>query len=170
MAKGKKVPDSMVEMVEFVLPNDANALGSMLGGKVMHLIDIAGAMAAQRHSRSYVATASVDQLDFLHPIRIGQMVLLKAVVTRAFRTSMEVEVQVFVEDVLTGERRQTSSAYLTFVALDQEGRPKQVPPLLLTTRKERLQYQEALLRRRARLRLRRRHEAILGKATTRNKK
>ena len=83
---------------------------------------------------------------------------------------MEVEVQVFVEDVLTGERRQTSSAYLTFVGLDQEGRPKQVPPLLLTTRKERLQYQEALLRRRARLRLRRRHEAILGKATTRTTK
>lgn len=160
----------MVEMAEFVLPNDANALGSMLGGKVMHLIDIAGAMAAQRHSRSYVVTASVDHLDFLHPIRIGQMVLLRAIVTRAFRTSMEVEVQVLVEDVLTGKRSQTSSAYLTFVALDPEGRPKLVPPLLTTTRKERLQHQEALVRRRVRLRLRRRHEAIMGKSTARSKK
>jgi len=154
--RGKTPAKSCVEMVEVVLPNDANPLGNILGGKVMHLIDIAGAIAAHRHSRSVVVTASVDSLDFLHPIRVGQLVILKAQVTRAFHTSMEVEVKVYLEDYLTGERRQTSSAFMTYVALDRAGQPKPVPPLIPRTAEEKRRYREALERRRHRLALARR--------------
>jgi acyl-CoA hydrolase len=149
--KGKTVAESATEMVEVVLPNDANPLGNILGGTVMHLIDIAGAIAAHRHCRSIVVTVSVDDLDFLHPIRVGQLIVLRAHVTRAFRTSLEVEVRVFLEDYLTGERRQTSSAFVTYVALDEEGHPKSVPPVIPRTAEERLLYREALERRRRRL-------------------
>ncbi len=138
-------------MLEVVLPNDANPLGNILGGKVMHLIDMAGAIAAHRHSHRHVVTASVDSLDFAHPIRVGQVVLLRAHVTRAFHTSMEVEVKVYLEDFITGERRQTSSAFVTYVAVDQEGKPTAVPPLVLRTAEERRRYREALARRRRRL-------------------
>lgn len=155
--KAKTVSESMSEMVEIVLPNDANPLGNILGGKVMHLMDIAGAIAAIRHSRRHVVTVSVDSLDFLHPIRVGQHILLRAFVNRAFRTSMEIEVRVYLEDPLTGERRQTSSAYLTYVALDPEGRPARVPPLVVRTREERRRHREALARRRRRLALARTH-------------
>jgi acyl-CoA hydrolase len=151
--KGKTVAESVVEMVEVVLPNDANSLGNMLGGKVMHLIDIAGAVAAHRHARSQVVTAAVDNLDFLYPIRVGELVVLRAHITRAFRTSMEAEVRVYLEDYLTGERRQTSSAFVTYVALDAAGKPKEVPPLIPRTREERRRYREALERRRQRLAL-----------------
>lgn len=151
--KGKTVAESVVEMVEVVLPNDANPLGNMLGGKVMHLIDIAGAVAAHRHARAQVVTAAVDNLDFLYPIRVGELVVLRAHITRAFRTSMEAEVRVYVEDYLTGERRQTSSAFVTYVALDAAGKPKEVPPLIPRTREERRRYREALERRRQRLAL-----------------
>jgi acyl-CoA hydrolase len=140
-------------MVEVVLPNDANPLGNILGGTVMHLIDIAGAIAAHRHSRSIVVTASVDHLDFLHPIRIGQLIVLRAHVTRAFHSSMEVEVKVYLEDYLSGERRQTSSAFVTYVALDQEGQPRRVPALAPRTAEEKRRYREALERRRHRLAL-----------------
>ena len=149
--KGKIVTESAVEMVEVVLPNDANPLGNILGGKVMHLIDIAGAIAAHRHSRRHIVTASVDNLDFLHPIRVGQLIILRAHVTRAFRTSMEVEVKVFLEDYITGEHRQTSSAFVTYVALDEDGRPAEVAPLVPRTAEERRRYREALARRRHRL-------------------
>ena len=148
---GKTVAESTVEMVEVVLPNDANPLGNMLGGKVMHLIDIAGAIAAHRHSRRHVVTVSVDYLDFVHPIRVGQLILLRAHVTRVFRTSMEVEVRVFMEDTLTGEHRQTSSAFVTYVALDLQGKPTSVPPLIVRTAEERRRHREALVRRRRRL-------------------
>lgn len=151
--KGKTVAESVVEMVEVVLPNDANSLGNMLGGKVMHLIDIAGAVAAHRHARSQVVTAAVDNLDFLYPIRVGELVVLRAHITRAFRTSLEAEVRVYREDYLTGERRQTSSAFVTYVALDAAGKPKEVPPLIPRTREERRRYREALERRRQRLTL-----------------
>jgi len=151
--KGKTVAESVVEMVEVVLPNDANQLGNMLGGKVMHLIDIAGAVAAHRHARAQVVMAAVDNLDFLYPIRVGELVVLRAHITRAFRTSMEAEVRVYVEDYLTGERRQTSSAFVTYVALDAAGKPKEVPPLIPRTREERRRYREALERRRQRLAL-----------------
>ncbi|MBI4164608.1 MAG: acyl-CoA thioesterase [Acidobacteria bacterium] len=148
---GRAVAESAVDMVELVLPNDANPLGNILGGRVMHLIDIAGAIAAKRHSRRDVVTASVDYLDFVHPIRVGQLIRLKAFVTRVFRTSMEVEVGVFREDYRTGELRQTSAAFVTYVALDDEGRPVQAPPLILKTAEERRRHRDALKRRRNRL-------------------
>lgn len=152
-AKGRTVEESQVEMLEVVLPNDANLLGNILGGKVMHLIDIAGAIAAHRHSRSQVVTASVDSLDFRHPVRVGQIIILRAFVTRAFNTSMEVEVNVYCDDYVKGQRLQTSSAFLTYVALDGEGNPAPVPPLLPRTQEERRRYREALERRRHRLAL-----------------
>ena len=145
--------DSVTEMVELVLPNDANPFGNMLGGKVMHLIDIAGAIAAHRHSRGQVVTAAVDNLDFVRPIRVGELVVLRACVTRAFRTSMEVEVKVYREDNLSGERQQTSSAFVTYVALDSEGKPQDVPPLIVSTKEEKRRFREALGRRRQRLAL-----------------
>src|SRR3984957_1128095 len=109
---GKPVSASCSEIVEAVLPNDANVLGNMLGGRVMHLIDIAGALAATRHSNSHVVTASVDYLDFRFPILIGEFIVLKSNVNRVFHTSMEVGVKVFSENVLTGERLHTSTASL----------------------------------------------------------
>ncbi|MGH9445524.1 MAG: acyl-CoA thioesterase [Terriglobia bacterium] len=151
--KGRTVDESNVEMVEVMLPNDANPLGNILGGKVMHLMDMAGAIAAHRHARSHVVTASVDTLDFLLPVRVGQIIVLRALVTRAFRTSMEVEVNVYVEDYIQGDRRQTSSAFFTYVAVDPSGRPIEVPPLLPRTAQERQRYREALERRRRRLAL-----------------
>ena len=148
---GRTVADSTVDMVELVLPNDANPMGNILGGRVMHLIDIAGGIAATRHSRHVVVTASVDYLDFVHPIRVGQLIRLKAFVTRVFRTSMEVEVCVLREDFKTGDLRQTSAAFVTYVALDDEGRPVPVPPLILKTAEERRRHRDALKRRRTRL-------------------
>jgi acyl-CoA hydrolase len=151
--RGKSVDASRVEMVEVVLPNDANPLGNILGGKVMHLIDIAGAIAAHRHSRSMLVTVSVDNLDFVYPIRVGQLIVLRSHVTRAFQTSVEVAVRVYLEDYLTGERRQTSSAFVTYVAVDENGRPKSMPPVLPRTAEERREYREAQARRRHRLAL-----------------
>jgi acyl-CoA hydrolase len=149
--QGKKVSESATEMVEMVLPNDANPLGNILGGKVMHLIDIAGAIAAHRHSRSQLVTVSVDNLDFRCPIRVGQLIVLRAHVTRAFNTSVEVEVKVFLEDYLRGELRQTSSAFVTYVALDKDGNPSRIPPVIPVTAEEKRRYREALQRRRSRL-------------------
>jgi acyl-CoA hydrolase len=148
---GKTVAESAAEMVEVVLPNDANPLGNMLGGKVMHLIDIAGAITAHRHARAQVVTVAVDHLDFLYPIRVGELVVLRAHITRTFRTSMEAEVKVYREDYLTGRRQQTSSAFVTYVALDSTGNPQEVPPLIPHTREEKRRYREALERRRRRL-------------------
>lgn len=152
--EGKPVRESMSEYVELALPNDANALGTLLGGKVMHLVDLAGAMAAMRHARRPVVTASVDSMTFLHPIKIGQLVICKASVNRVFRTSMEVGVKVFAEDLLTGDRTHTCSAYLTFVALDEFGHPVEVPPVIPETEEEMRRYREAGERRQKRLQLR----------------
>jgi acyl-CoA hydrolase len=149
--KGKTVGESQVEMLEVVLPNDTNPLGNVLGGRVMHLIDMAGAVAAHRHSRSVVVTASVDYVDFVHPIRVGQLIILRAVVTRVFHTSIEVEVKVYLEDYITGKRLQTSSAFVTYVAIDAEGKPTPVTPLIVRTADEKRRYREAHLRRRQRL-------------------
>ena len=148
---GKPVSGSRSELTEFVLPNDANALGNMLGGRVMHLIDIAGALAAGRHSNSYVVTASVDYLDFRFPIAVGEFIVLKASVNRVFHTSMEVGVKVFSENILTGERKHTSSAYLTYVALDFNRHPHAAPPLILETDDDRRRFREAGERREFRL-------------------
>jgi len=138
-------------MVEAVLPNDANVVGYILGGRVMHLIDIAAALAAHRHSNSMVVTASVDYLDFRNPIRVGEWIVLKSSVNRVFSSSMEIGVKVFSENVLTGERKHTSSAYLTFVAIDDEGQPHSVPALILETAEDRRRYRQAAGRRKIRL-------------------
>ncbi len=147
----KSPSDSATERVQVVLPNDANPLGFILGGTVMHLIDIAGAIACHRHTRSLLVTAAVDGLQFLHPIKVGDMIILRARVTAAFTTSLEVEVEVFSEATETGERRMTSLAYLTFVTIDRDGRRVPVPPLLLTTDAERQKARDAEARRAARL-------------------
>jgi acyl-CoA hydrolase len=148
---GKRVRASRVEMVEVVLPQDANVLGNILGGRVMHLVDIAAAIAAHRHSNSHVVTASVDYVDFRNPIRVGELIILRAHVNRVFHTSMEIGVKVFSENVLTGERKHTTTAYVTFVAIDETGRPKPVRPLVLETAEDRRRFREALARRRIRL-------------------
>ncbi len=148
--------ESVSEYAEMALPNDANPLGFLLGGKVMHLVDLAGAMAAMRHARQPVVTASVDHLSFIHPIHIGQLVNLYSSVNRAFRTSMEVGVKVIVEDLITGARKHTCSAYLTFVAIDLEGNRIAVPPVIPETEEEKRRYEEAGQRRAHRLELRNR--------------
>lgn len=142
----------MVEVTHLVLPNDANRMGNCLGGRVMYWIDLAAALAASRHCRRNVVTASIDSLDFHRPIRVGDAVHLRARVTFAGRTSMEVEVEVFSEDLHTGLRQRTSTAYLTFVAVDAEGRPVPVPPVVPVTDEERERYRQGQARRRERLR------------------
>src|SRR5437899_3587263 len=129
----RPVRDSQSEMAEIVLPNDANPLGALLGGRLMHWIDLAGAMSAHRHSRSYAVTASVDHLDFVTPVHVGDVVILKSSVNRAFTTSMEVGVKVWVESYIEGTTKHVSSAYLTFVAVDREGRHLHVPPVVPET-------------------------------------
>src|ERR1700690_4323324 len=151
---GKTVEASKSEMVEAVLPNDANSLGAMLGGRVMHFIDIAGALAAHRHSNSHVVTASVDYLDFRFPIRVGEFIVLKSSVNRVFNTSMEVGVKVFSENILTGERKHTSSAFVTFVAIDENRKPPSAPQLILETDEDRRRFRDAGERRRVRLAMR----------------
>ncbi len=143
--------DSYTEMVQVVLPNDANPLGFILGGTVMHLIDIAGAIACHRHTRSLLVTAAVDGLQFLHSIKVGDLIILQARVTAAWKTSLEVEVDVFSEETLTGVRRRTSRAYLTFVSINRDGTRHPIPALELTTDAERQKAAEADERRQARL-------------------
>ncbi len=143
--------NSIVEMTEMVLPNDANRLGNLLGGRLMHMMDIAAAIAASRHTNRVCVTASVDELHFHHPILIGEVVILQASVNRAFRTSLEVGVRVTKEDLLTGKRTHTNSAYLTFVAIDEEGRPVPVPLIKPQTSEERRRYRDAARRRSQRL-------------------
>ena len=148
---GRPVSASRTEMTELVLPQDANLLGNILGGRVMHLIDIAGAIAAHRHCHRQVVTASVDHLDFLNPVRVGDLIVLEAQVNRAFHTSVEVGVEVFSEDSVAGVRKHTTKAFLTFVALDDAGKPAPVPPLIPETAQDRRRYREAGDRRKARL-------------------
>ena len=151
-AKGKYVSESASEMAEVVLPAQTNALGKLLGGHVMHMVDIVAAMAACRHANSYMVTASVDYIDFRNPVNLGEIVMLKAQVNRVFTTSLEVGVEVLSEDILTGARKQTTTAYVTFVAIDEHTRlPKPVPPLLLRTAAERRRWKEAAKRREMRL-------------------
>ncbi|HVZ22369.1 MAG TPA: hotdog domain-containing protein [Vicinamibacterales bacterium] len=138
-------------MVQVVLPNDANPLGFILGGTVMHLIDIAGAIAALRHTRRQVVTAAVDGLQFLHPIKVGDLIILTAHVTCAFTTSLEVEVEVFSEETLTGRRQLTSRAFLTFVTVPTNGVRTPVPELIVETDDERRVCEEARARRAGRL-------------------
>lgn len=148
---GRFVRESLSEYSEVALPNDANPLGNLLGGRVMHLVDITGAIAAARHSRFSVVTVSVDSMTFLHPVHIGQLVLLKASVNRVFRTSMEVGVKVWVEDLHTGIRRHTSSAYLTFVALGPNNERVPVAQVIPETEDENRRFEAAGRRREYRL-------------------
>ena len=150
----KPVRESVSEYSEFALPNDANVLGALLGGKVMHLVDLCGALAAIRHARTPVVTASIDYMTFLSPIRIGQLLMLRSSVNRVFRTSMEVGVKVMVEDLASGEVRHTSSAYLTFVAIDAAGNRIPIPPVVPETEEEKRRYEEAARRREVRLEMR----------------
>jgi acyl-CoA hydrolase len=145
------VAQTRSEFTEFCLPNDTNSLGNMLGGHMMHLVDLCGAIAAARHARSAVVTASVDHMTFLHPVRIGELVQLKSQVNRVFRTSMEVGVKVWVENLQSGELKHTSSAYLTFVALDTAGNKIVLPPLHAETEEEIRRHEEAGERRAYRL-------------------
>src|SRR5438093_4433498 len=147
----KRAAESATEMVQVVLPNDANPLGFILGGTVMHLIDIAGAIACHRHTRSLLVTAAVDDLQFLHPIKVGDLIILKARVTCVFHTSLEAQVDVHSEETLTGRRQLTSRAYLTFVAVDRDGKRLRVPPLIVETPEERRICDEAQGRRAGRL-------------------
>jgi acyl-CoA hydrolase len=148
----KRATESATEMVQVVLPNDANPLGFILGGTVMHLIDIAGAIACHRHTRSLLVTAAVDDLQFLHPIKVGDLIILESHVTCTFRTSLEVRVDVYSEEILTGTRLHTSRAYLTFVTIDRDGGRVPVVPLLVETDDERRVCEDARKRRAERLR------------------
>ena len=143
----RPVRDSISEMAEIVLPNDANPLNALLGGRLMHWIDLAGALAAHRHSRQWVVTASIDHLDFLVPVRVGDLVVLRSSVNRAFHTSMEVGVKVWVENYRAEHSQHVSSAYLTFVAIDAAGKCIPVPPVIPETPDQKRRYEDAARRR-----------------------
>ena len=144
---------STVIMTEIVLPSDTNALGTIFGGKIMAWIDIAGAIAAGRHARKVVVTASIDALHFVAPVKLGHIVHIKASVNYAGRTSMEVGVRVDSENPITGEITHTATAYTTFVALDQKGKPTSIPPVVVVTEDEKRRYKQAIQRKQARLAL-----------------
>jgi acyl-CoA hydrolase len=157
--EGKRIGESASDYAELALPNDANGFGNLLGGKVMHLVDLAAAMAGMRHARLPIVTASVDSLHFLHPVHIGELVMLRASVNRVFRSSMEVGVKVMTEKLLTGERLHTCSAYLTFVAIDETGKAVPIPPAIPETEDEIRRYRQAGERREYRLAMRDRLKA-----------
>ncbi len=148
---GKKPSESRVEMTEMVLPSDANYLGTVFGGRVMQWIDVCAAIAAARHCRRPVVTASMDDLHFHAPIQVGELAILEGKVLAAFRSSMECSVTVHSENQITGERKLCTSALLTFVAIDKPGHSVEVPPLIPETEEERRQFDEAEERRNARL-------------------
>ncbi len=151
----KPASASRVELTELVMPGDANVLGTAFGGRIVQWIDLAAAVAAQRHARLPVVTASIDQLSFLAPVQVGQLAILQAQVNAVFGSSLEVEVVVLAEDPRTGERRKCCDAFLTFVALGPDGRPTPSAPLLAESADERRREREAHGRRAARLEKRR---------------
>jgi acyl-CoA hydrolase len=143
----RRVSESQSERTEAIFPADSNALGTLFGGRLMQFIDLVGAMAASRHARTYVVTASMDHLDFVAPVRVGELLILKASVNRAFRTSMEVGVRAMVEDVRQQKLRHVSSAYLTFVAMDANGNRVEVPQVIPETGHQKRRFDDALRRR-----------------------
>jgi uncharacterized protein (TIGR00369 family) len=149
--EGKTVAHSSVVMSQAMIPQDANPAGNVHGGVIMKLIDTAAGVVAGRHARANVVTASIDRLDFLHPVFIGDFVTLRASLNFMGKTSMEVGVRVEAENLLTGETRHTSTAYLTFVALDGNGRPMPLPALILETEEQQRRNGEANVRRENRL-------------------
>lgn len=143
----RTVASTQSEMTEVILPNDANTLGNLLGGRLMHFIDLTGAIAAYRHTRTHVVTAAMDHIDFIQPVHVGDLLILKSSVNRAFNTSLEVGVKVWVEHPQTGVMLHVASAYLVFVAVDQQGNRLRVPTLLPETPDEIRRFNDALLRR-----------------------
>lgn len=150
----RTVQNSIITMTELVLPNHTNQLGNLLGGQLMHWIDICAAMSAARHSQHVCVTASVDNIDFHNPARLGDMVTLRASVNRAFNTSMEVGVTVFAQSLTSSKAVRTNSAYLTFVSVDDNGRPTKTFEIVPETEDEKRRYEQALLRRENRLKKR----------------
>jgi acyl-CoA hydrolase len=151
MKKSKYPKDSLVTMTELVLPNDTNTLNNLMGGRMMHLMDIVSAISAQRHSNRIVVTASVDTVSFREPIKLGNVITLSAKVTRAFNSSMEVHIEVFAEDIPGNKKFKSNEAFFTFVAVDQLGNPIDVPELTPETDQEKDLYASALRRRQLRL-------------------
>ncbi|MCS7005346.1 MAG: acyl-CoA thioesterase [Cytophagales bacterium] len=147
----KKPSDSYTVCSEMLLPNDTNTLGNMFGGKLMMMMDMTGAIAAQKHARRTVVTASADQISFRHPIILGDIITLEAKVTRAFRTSMEVHIKVWAENHVTGKHLLANQAFFTYVALNEKGIPTEVPELIPQTEEEKYLYETALQRRQSRL-------------------
>ncbi|HUB00189.1 MAG TPA: acyl-CoA thioesterase [Terracidiphilus sp.] len=143
----RTVASTQSEMTEIILPNDTNTLGHLLGGRLMHFIDLTGAMAAYRHSRTHVVTAAMDHIDFIRPVHLGDLITLKSSVNRAFKTSMEVGVKAWAENTRTGEVLHVASAYLVFVAIDTEGGRRTVPHVLPETADEMRRFEGALRRR-----------------------
>ena len=143
----RTVASTQSEMTEIILPNDTNTLGNLLGGRLMHFIDLTGAMAAYRHSRTHVVTAAMDHIDFIRPVHLGDLLTLKSSVNRAFSSSMEVGVKVWAENTRTGEVAHVASAYLVFVAIDEHGRLVKVPQIEPETPDEIRRYEDALRRR-----------------------
>ncbi|GGH16810.1 acyl-CoA thioesterase [Silvibacterium dinghuense] len=143
----RSVRESRSEMTELILPNDTNTLGNLLGGRLMHFIDLVGAMAAYRHARTHVVTASMDHIDFIAPVHVGDLLILKSSLNRAFNTSMEVGVKVWVENTVAGTYRHVGSAYLTFVAVDARGRSVPVAQLVPETDEDKRRYEDAIRRR-----------------------
>lgn len=150
-SKAKKVSESIVTMTELVLPNHTNQLGNLLGGQLMHWIDICAALCAAKHNQRVCVTASVDRIDFHHPIKLGNAVSLVASVNRVFRTSMEIGVKVFADSFKDGKRIHTNTAYLTFVAVDEKGKPALAIKAVPESEDEKRRYEEALIRRENRL-------------------
>ena len=149
--KSKTCEDSYVTMTELVLPNDTNTLNNLMGGRLMHWMDVVSAIAAQKHSNRIVVTASADNISFNNPIQLGDVVTLTAKVTRAFSSSMEVYIEVVAENIPSGTKFKSHSAFFTFVAVDQSGRPIDVPELVPETEEEKEHYDGALRRRQLRL-------------------
>lgn len=143
----RTVASTQSEMNEIVLPNDTNLLGHLLGGRLMHFIDMTGALAAYRHARTNVVTAAMDHIDFVRPVCLGDVVTLKASVNRAFRSSMEVGVKAWAEHTRTGAVEHVASAYLVFVAIDPEGHPVRIPELMPETAEQQRRFADALRRR-----------------------
>src|ERR1700742_675592 len=143
----RTVAESQSERSEIIFPSDANAIGNLFGGRLMQFIDLAGAMAASRHARAYTVTASMDHLDFVAPVKVGDLLILKSSVNRAYRTSMEVGVKAMVEDIREGRFRHVSSAYLTFVAVDATGKRIEVPQVTPETEHQRRRFEDAGRRR-----------------------
>jgi acyl-CoA hydrolase len=143
----RTVASTQSEMTEIILPNDTNTLGNLLGGRLMHFIDLTGAMAAYRHSHTNIVTAAMDHIDFIRPVHLGDLLTLKSSVNRAFSTSMEVGVKVWAENTRTGTVVHVARAYLVFVAIDNQGNRQKVPPLLPETPDEIRRYEDALRRR-----------------------